>query len=134
MLKLDCFDLRPLSLFKQPQTLEAREIKSWDRNQTGRISEFNKVFAGKLLYPALLFEPPPEYPILARQSRVAEIVVIDAINLGHGTVKGMRIISGDPLLIQAALAAVSKRRYEPTVLDGGPTPAALRVEVNFSFS
>ncbi len=89
---------------------------------------------GEVKPPRLLFGPPPEYPVLAKQSRLAGIVVIDAVIDEHGTVKGMRVISGDPLLIQAALAAVSKRRYEPTVLDGEPTPVALRVEVSFSFS
>jgi outer membrane biosynthesis protein TonB len=46
----------------------------------------------------------------------------------------MRAISGHPLLIPAALKAVSKRRYEPTILDGEPTPIDLRVEINFRFS
>jgi hypothetical protein len=32
---------------------------------------------------------------------------------------------------QAALKAVSERKYEPTILDGEPTPVDLRVEVNF---
>jgi hypothetical protein len=35
------------------------------------------------------------------------------------------------LLIKSALKAVSERRYEPTILDGVPTPVDLRVEVNF---
>jgi hypothetical protein len=29
------------------------------------------------------------------------------------------------------MKAVSQRKYEPTVLDGAPTPVDLRVEVNF---
>jgi hypothetical protein len=49
-------------------------------------------------------------------------------------VKGMRVVSGHPLLIPAALSAVSKRKYEPTILDGEPTPIDLRVEISFSFS
>ncbi len=89
---------------------------------------------GDVKPPRLLFGPPPDYPLLAKQSRLAGIVVIDAIIDEQGNVKGMRVISGHPLLIQAALTAVSKRRYEPTVLDGEPTPIALRVEVSFSFS
>jgi protein TonB len=51
-----------------------------------------------------------------------------------GDVKGMRVISGHPLLVQSALNAVSRRKYEPTVLDGEPTPVDLRVEITFSFS
>lgn len=84
--------------------------------------------------PRLLFGPEPDYPLLAKQSRLSGVVVIDAIIDENGKVKGMRVISGHPLLIPAALSAVSKRRYQPTVLDGEPTPIDLRVEVSFSFS
>jgi periplasmic protein TonB len=89
---------------------------------------------GDVKPPRLLFGPEPDYPLLAKQSRLSGVVVIDAIIDEHGNVKGMRVISGHPLLIPAALSAVSKRRYEPTVLDGEPTPIDLRVEVSFSFS
>jgi len=44
----------------------------------------------------------------------------------------MKAISGPPLLIPAALTAVAKRKYEPTVLDGQATPVDLRVEITFS--
>jgi len=89
---------------------------------------------GDVKPPRLLFGPEPEYPFLAKQARLTGVVVIEAVIDEHGDVKGMRVISGHPILIPAALSAVSKRRYEPTVLDGEPTPIDLRVEVSFSFS
>ena len=52
----------------------------------------------------------------------------------NGDVKGMRVISGHPLLIPAALSAVSKRKCEPTILDGEPSPIDLRVEISRSYS
>jgi len=84
--------------------------------------------------PRLLFAPDPEYPSLARMSRLSGVVVIDAIIDDHGDVKGMRVVSGHPLLIQAALKAVSQRKYEPTILDGEPTAIALEVQITFSVS
>jgi protein TonB len=81
--------------------------------------------------PRLIFGPAPQYPILARQSRIQGIVVIDAIIDEHGNVIGEKIVSGHPLLVQAALKAVSQRKYEPTILDGEPTPVDLTVEVTF---
>lgn len=84
--------------------------------------------------PRLLFGPAPDYPVLARQSRLSGVVIIEAVIDETGTVKGMRVVSGHPLLIPAALSAVSKRKYEPTILDGEPTPIDLRVEISFSFS
>jgi periplasmic protein TonB len=89
---------------------------------------------GNVKPPRLLFGPAPDYPVLARQARLSGVVIIEAVIDEHGEVKGMRAISGHPLLIPAALSAVAKRKYEPTVLDGEPTPIDLRVEISFSFS
>ncbi len=89
---------------------------------------------GEVKQPRLIYGPEPEYPILARQSRLSGVVIIEAVIDEHGDVKGMRVISGHPLLVPAALSAVSKRKYEPTILDGEPTPIDLRVEISFSFS
>lgn len=89
---------------------------------------------GAVKPPRLLFGPAPDYPVLARQSRLSGVVVIEAVIDEHGDVKGMRVVSGHPLLIPAALSAVSRRKYEPTILDGEPTPIDLRVEISFSFS
>jgi periplasmic protein TonB len=86
---------------------------------------------GEVKPPRLLYGPAPMYPVLARQSQVHGMVVIDAIIDEHGNVIQEKVISGHPLLIQAALKAVSQRKYEPTILDGAPTPVDLRVEVNF---
>jgi protein TonB len=89
---------------------------------------------GEVKPPRLLFAPELEYPSLAKMSRLSGVVVIEAIIDEHGNVRGMRVVSGHPLLIPAALSAVSKRRYDPTILDGEPTPIDLRVEIKFSFS
>ena len=86
---------------------------------------------GDVKPPRLISGPAPVYPILARQSHIMGMVVIDAIIDEHGNVVQEKVISGHPLLVQAALNAVLERKYEPTVLDGVPTPVDLRVEVNF---
>jgi protein TonB len=86
---------------------------------------------GDVKPPRLIYGPAAVYPILASQSHVHGLVVIDAIIDEHGNVVQEKVVSGHPLLIQAALKAVSERKYEPTVLDGEPTPVDLRVEVNF---
>jgi len=84
--------------------------------------------------PRLLFGPDPDYPALAKQTYVSGVVVIEAIIDEHGNVTEMHVISGHPLLISSAMAAVSKRKYEPTILDGEPTPIDLRVEISFRMS
>jgi protein TonB len=86
---------------------------------------------GEVKAPRLLFGPPLVYPILAKQSHVQGIVVIEAIIDEHGNVIEERLVSGHPLLVPAAMKAVSERKYEPTVLDGEATPVDLKVEVTF---
>src|ERR1700686_5420890 len=79
---------------------------------------------GDVKPPHLIYGPAAVYPILANQSHVHGMVVIDAIIDEHGNVVQEKVISGHPLLIQAALKAVSEKKYAPTVLDGEPTPVA----------
>lgn len=86
---------------------------------------------GNVKPPRLISGPAPVYPILARQSRIQGMVIIDAIIDEQGNVVQEKIVSGHPLLVQAALKAVSQRKYAPTFLDGVATPVDLRVEVNF---
>jgi protein TonB len=86
---------------------------------------------GNVKPPRIIFGPPAVYPALAAQGHIHGMVVIDAVIDEHGNVIQEKVVSGHPLLLQAALKAVSERKYEPTILDGEPTPVDLRVEVNF---
>jgi protein TonB len=58
-------------------------------------------------------------------------VIIDAVLDEHGNVVEMKAVSGPPLLIQAALDAVSRWKYEPTYLNDEPVPVQLNVTVTF---
>jgi protein TonB len=89
---------------------------------------------GNVKPPRLIYGPAAIYPTLAAQSRIHGTVVIDAIIDEHGSVVQEKVVSGHPLLLQAALKAVSQRKYEPTILDGEPTPVDLTVEVNFQMN
>jgi protein TonB len=86
---------------------------------------------GEVKPPRLLSGPAPIYPILAKQSHIQGIVVIEAIIDERGNVIEERLVNGHPLLVPAAMKAVSARKYEPTILDGEATPVDLRVEVTF---
>jgi protein TonB len=81
--------------------------------------------------PQMIYSPTLEYPVLAKQAHISGTVVIDAIIDERGNVIEARAISGHALLVPAALKVVSQRKYEPTILDGEPTPIELTVEVNF---
>jgi protein TonB len=74
----------------------------------------------------------PDYPTLARQTRIQGTVVVDAVIDEKGNVVQARAVSGHPLLIDAALKAVLQWKYEPTSLNGQPVSVELQVQVHFS--
>ena len=50
---------------------------------------------------------------------------------GTGHVSVAKVISGNPLLQQAALAAVRTWKYQPARLDGDPRAAHIQVKITF---
>lgn len=89
---------------------------------------------GRIKAPRLLVQFPPAYPTLARQTRLQGEVFIDAVIDPHGNVVEMHAVSGHPLLIPAALAAVSQWKYEPTYLNDIAISVELAVKVNFQLN
>ena len=76
----------------------------------------------------------PVYPPLAKQARIQGVVVLEAEISKEGTIDNLKVISGHPLLIQAAIDAVKQWRYKPTQLNGEPVPVVTTITVNFAFS
>jgi TonB family protein len=54
----------------------------------------------------------PAYPELARRMHIAGIVKIEAEVRANGTVKSARVKGGNPVLVDAALAAVEQWKFE----------------------
>lgn len=86
---------------------------------------------GDLKPPRQVYAPQPAYPVIAKQAQIQGTVVIDAVIDEHGNVVQARALTGPPLLIGAALAAVVQWRYEPTYLNGQAISIAMHVEVHF---
>ncbi len=76
----------------------------------------------------------PNYPPLAKTARVAGTVQLAAIIGKDGTIQNLHVISGHPLLTQAALDAVKQWRYKPYVLNGEPVEVDTTIQVNFTLS
>jgi len=80
----------------------------------------------------LLHQVRPVYPQLARQARVQGTVILEATIAKDGSVRDARIVSGHPLLTEAAIAAVAQWRYKPFILNGEPIEVITTVTVTFS--
>jgi len=76
----------------------------------------------------------PTYPPLARTARVQGSVVLAAVIGKDGSIQNLHVLSGHPLLTQAALEAVKQWRYKPYILNGEPVEVDTQVTVNFTLS
>jgi periplasmic protein TonB len=90
------------------------------------------VVGGHIKPPVRIKYVMPEYPEIARDSRVQGLVILEAIIDADGKVASARVLRSNPLLEQAALAAVRAWEYTPTLLNGRPTPVIMTVTVLFT--
>jgi periplasmic protein TonB len=86
---------------------------------------------GQVVAAKLLAQPQPVYPPLARQARIQGNVVLHAIIDKDGRVGELQVVSGHPLLVQAALEAVKNWRYQPTQLNGDAVEVDTTITVTF---
>jgi len=82
----------------------------------------------------LIQKVQPTYPPLARQARIQGSVVLQAEISKNGTIENLRVISGHPMLTQAAIDAVRQWRYKPYFLNGEPVEVETQVTVNFTLA
>jgi protein TonB len=87
---------------------------------------------GQVEAAKVVFGPQPEYPQIAKMARVQGVVRLAAVISENGTIQDLRLISGPPLLVKAAMDAVSRWRYQPTLLNGDPVQVETEIDVNFT--
>jgi len=76
----------------------------------------------------------PPYPALAKQARISGVVKLEGVIAKDGTIQRLRLVSGHPLLANAALEAVKQWRYRPTLLNGEAVEVIAPIDVNFILS
>jgi protein TonB len=86
---------------------------------------------GAIRAPVRVRNVMPIYPAIAQAARISGSVTIDAVIGTDGAVRDARVLSGTPLLNQAALDAVRQWRYTPTMLNGEPVQVVMTVTVDF---
>jgi periplasmic protein TonB len=82
----------------------------------------------------LVYQVQPVYPPMARAARIQGAVVLRAIINKGGTIEDVQVVSGHPMLVKAAIDAVSQWRYRPYILNSQPIEVETHVTVNFVFS
>jgi protein TonB len=76
----------------------------------------------------------PIYPELAKRARISGAVHLIGVIGRDGTIQNLRVVSGHPLLVSAAIEAVRQWLYKPTLLSGEPVEVIAPIEVNFNLN
>ena len=87
-----------------------------------------------MLEGSLIRRVQPVYPPLARSARIQGAVVLFAVISRAGTIDNLRVLSGHPMLVPAAIEAVRQWRYRPYILNSEPIEVETQITVNFLLS
>ncbi len=82
----------------------------------------------------MIHREEPVYPPLARAARVQGEVVLSAVINTNGQIENLQLVSGHPMLVPAAIAAVKQWRYKPYLLNGQPVEVETTITVIFTLS
>lgn len=75
---------------------------------------------------------PPTYPPGALARHITGTVILHVILAVDGSVQNVDVVSGPDELRQAAVDAVKKWRYKPTLLNGKPIEVDTTIQVIFT--
>jgi len=79
----------------------------------------------------LIHRVQPDYPQVAKEIHLSGNVELRAIIGTDGIVENIEVVSGNPILANAAIAAVKQWRYQPTRLSGIPVEVETIITVQF---
>ena len=74
----------------------------------------------------------PAYPAMAKIAHIRGDVILAATISKTGIIENLHVVSGHPILAQAAMDAVKQWRYRPYLLNGEPVEVETTVKVTFS--
>jgi TonB family protein len=89
---------------------------------------------GRVQNNKLISSTQPVYPDMAKSARIQGTVELAALIGLDGHVQQLSVVSGHPLLRQAALDAVKTWVYEPTLLNGSPVSVSTTIDIIFTLS
>ena len=82
--------------------------------------------------PTLIHKIAPNYPMQARTERISGKVVLSATIGADGSVGEIAVVSGSPILAEAAKEAVRRWHYHPAMLNG--SPIVIQKQIMFLFT
>jgi len=82
----------------------------------------------------LIWSPTPAYPAAASEANVEGEVTVNALVGKNGNVLSASVVSGPPLLREAALKAVEQWQFHPYLISGKPAVVATTAIIDFELA
>lgn len=119
-----------------PPQAEQRQTQVVNRAATKPAEKppIRVVLGGVVVQAKLIHKVTPAYPLPARAMRISGTVRLQAVISRDGRIQSLALMSGHPLLVPAALAAVRQWVYSPTLLNGDPVEVLTTIDVIFTLS
>jgi TonB family protein len=118
----------------EPVLNSSGEIDSHGLAETPNLRSPATGPAGEIKQSELVHRVDPAYPPAARSRGVEGTVRLNVTIATDGSVRGVALLGGPPLLVEAAEKAVVQWRYTPTYLDGKPIEVQKEVDLRFHFT
>jgi periplasmic protein TonB len=90
--------------------------------------------SGGVTQGLLLYKTTPAYPIIAKTAGISGTIALAATISKTGAIANLRVLSGPPMLRQAAIDAVQNWRYRPYLLNNQPVEVETTINVVFSLA
>jgi protein TonB len=107
----------------------ARPVAEPVKTPAKPVPQGGDVQAAKLIRKVI-----PTYPELAIRARVSGTVRLVGVIAKDGTIEQLQVVSGNPLLVGSAVAAVRQWIYRPTMLDGQAVEVIAPIDVIFTLA
>ena len=94
----------------------------------------NKIMVGSALGRKMIKYVRPVYPKEARKAHVQGAVRLRVFIMKTGEIGEIQVLSGDPVLVPAAISAVKQWRYSPSYLNNEPMAVWSTIDVPFTLN
>ena len=123
-----------MTLAAQVNGLNSSDLKPWHVRVSSVPVTRKIMVAASVIAGNRISAPPPEYPAIAKAASVQGVVLLQVGISKTGVVDYMKVVSGPPMLQQAAIDAVKTWRYKPYLLNGEPVEVESEVNVVFNLN
>ncbi len=122
-------DCRSDTVFVKPTIEHGPEPAPPAQNDDGEDEDENFTIRGKEFMQYVTRRVNPVLPLQAKNAGIAGPVVIRVYLSKHGYLSKAEVIEGDPLLREAALAALRQWSFRPFLLNRVPTEVISEITI-----